>query len=160
MKFSNFLRVLVPLFLSINYVQCIRNLFLPKTGDISGISASSIAENLSNVTNFQSLLGAGRSLAYPFAAGVLIAISSLANENNWKVSDAGFSKVLGVPREEIVESYGALLETLVTVCYTFSYMNAFVSVDLIMIYLNVWSEKGKYALFLSLLEWLCASRNQ
>jgi len=101
------------LLLLVTNVASIRNLFLPRTGDIN--ISSVIAENLSNVTNFESLLGAGRTLAYPFAAGVLLSIGTLGSENNWKVSDAGFSKVLGVPREEIVDSYGALLEMLETV---------------------------------------------
>ncbi|ODN03972.1 Serpin B11 [Orchesella cincta] len=93
-------------------VASIRNLFLPRNGEIS--ISSQIADNLSNVTNFESLLGAGRTLAYPFSAGVLLSIATLASENNWKVSDTGFSKVLGIPQEEIVDSYGALLEMLET----------------------------------------------
>lgn len=112
MKPLAFLNLFIPLLLFVSNVVCIRNLFLPRTGDISGITSSAITENLSNVTNFQSLLGAGRSLAYPFSAGMLLAITTLANENNWKVSDEGFSKVLGIPREEILESYGTLLEML------------------------------------------------
>lgn len=106
------LYLFIPLLQFASNVVCIRNLFLPRTGDISGITSSAITENLSNVTNFESLLGAGRSLAYPFSAGMLLAITTLANENNWKVSDAGYSKVLGIPQEEILESYGTLLEIL------------------------------------------------
>ncbi len=112
MKPLAYLNLFIPLLLCVSNVVCVRNLFLPRTGDIIGITSSAITENLSNVTNFESLLGAGRSLAYPFSAGMLLAITTLANENNWKVSDAGFSNVLGIPREEILESYGALLEML------------------------------------------------
>lgn len=102
-------------------VQCKRNVFLPPTGEIHiGSTATVIAENLSNVTNFESLLGAGRSLAYPFAAGMLLSIATLANGDNWKVSDTGFDRVLGIPREEIIESYGALLKLLETVTFLFS----------------------------------------
>ncbi|CAL8110110.1 unnamed protein product [Orchesella dallaii] len=111
MKPLTLLSVLIsPLLLAPN-VASIRNLFLPRSGDIN---ISQIDDNLSNVTNFGALLGAGRSLAYPFSAGMLLSVTTLASENNWKVSDSGFGKVLGLPREEIVDSYGALLELMDT----------------------------------------------